>query len=90
MNKPMMRFDDGSYIVWEDRESVRYIEDDMEALVWVDYESGFFSRGRIIRSSSIGKWEKHPANIPSDIDEGKKDEIISKLMRCYKKCRVET
>jgi hypothetical protein len=53
-----LTFDDGSSIAWNDRETLRYSDGHRTALVWLDYESGLFSRGRVIRTSSIEKWEK--------------------------------
>lgn len=55
--KPKIAFEDGSFVEWEDRESVRYTEDGREALIWVDWEpAGWFSSVRIVKADSVDFW----------------------------------
>ncbi len=93
MKKSLIEFDDGSIIKWEDRETLRYIEGEYNALIWVDFEPGFFSGGRILRSSSIDKWEENSKGVVTAISEVKKADIINKIKLYYKKnkrkCTVE-
>ena len=85
MGKQLINFEDGSLIEWEDRETIRYIEGRYSALIWVDFEPGFFSRGRIIRTSSIDEWELSPDEVDKKISASKKMEIINKIEQLYKK-----
>jgi len=86
-------FNDGSSIEWIDRETLQYLEGEFSVLVWVDFEPGFFSNGKIIKASSIIKWDTKPDECTELIDEIKKKEIIDKIQQYYKsfkkKCRVE-
>ena len=86
-------FDDDSIVEWVDKETLRYSKGIFSALVWVDFEPGFFSQGRIIRASSITEWESKPVKFPPLIDGSSKKEIISKIQEYYrrlkKKCRVD-
>jgi hypothetical protein len=54
-------FDNGSYVEWVDRETLKYTSGDFSVLVWVDFEPGLFSGGRIIKASSIKNWDAKPA-----------------------------
>lgn len=85
-------FDDGSSVEWVDKETVRYSEGEFSVLIWVDFEPGFWSSGRVIRSSSIKNWSATPTGCSATIDAEKKREIIDKIQRYYgslkKKCRV--
>ncbi|GLI34002.1 hypothetical protein [Desulforhabdus amnigena] len=86
-------FDDGSYVEWVDRETLKYTSGDFSVLVWVDFEPGLFSGGRIIKASSIKNWDAKPAGSPATIDEDIKQDIINKIQQYYKsfkkKYRVE-
>jgi hypothetical protein len=87
-------FNDGSSVDWVDKETLRYTKGEFSALIWVDFEPGFFSAGRIIRSFSIAKWEAAPVGSTDEIDTESKEEIINKIKLYYKsinkKCRVES
>ena len=82
------------HIEWVDRESVRYSDGNYSVVVWVDYEPGLFSSGRIIREASIDFWEAHPPNTNSEISNEDRARIVKALQRYYAresvKCRVET
>jgi hypothetical protein len=87
-------FEDGSSIEWVDKETLKYTESGFSVHIWVDFEPGFFSNGRIIKSSSIKTKDSLPWSSSTFIDENKKREIIEKIQKYYKsmnkKCRVET
>jgi hypothetical protein len=87
-------FEDGSSVEWVDKETLKYIRGKFSVLVWVDFEPGFFSTGRIVKSSSIEKWKTSPEGVTDEIDDASRNEIINKIKLYYKsmntKCRVET
>jgi len=87
-------FDDGSIVEWIDRETLKYTTGDYSVLVWVDFEPGFFAGGRILKASSINKWDAKPKDAPSLIGKDTKQEIIKKILKYYdglnKKCTVDT
>lgn len=82
-----------SSVEWEDRETLRYSENGFSALVWVDYEPGIFSQGRIIKSASIVKWNAKPEGTSDHIEPGQKQKIISEIQKFFasrgKKCTVQ-
>jgi hypothetical protein len=84
----------GATITWVDRETLRYSMPGYKALVWVDYEAGFFNSGRIVKSSSIVNWDVKPDNVDELINEDQKQEIIYEIQKYYrdqnKSCQVET
>jgi len=86
-------FDDGSSIEWISKEGLKYAENGYSVLVWVDYEPGFFNNSRIIKSSSLIRWQIKPNGMPDVIDEIKKNEIIEKAKEYFDskgvRCRVE-
>ena len=88
-----IEFPDGSKVEWVDRETLRYSEDPKSVLIWVDFEPGFFSRGRIIKASSIQQWESVDTQEASTITNEKRTDIIEKIKKYYKRfrkpCRVE-
>jgi hypothetical protein len=92
MSKPTS-FPDGSSIEWVDKETLRYRDSAGSALVWVDFETGMFSKGRIIRASSIKLWESPTSTGVNHIDATQKEQIIAKVKSYYAShnvpCRVE-
>ena len=86
-------FDDGSTIDWVDKETLRYSENGYSVSIWVDFEEGFFNSGRIIKSSSISRWNSYPEGHSEAIDANKKQEIIMKVQQYYhsknRKSRVD-
>lgn len=82
-----------SSIEWVDKETLRYTENGFSVLVWVDYEPGFFSRGRIIKSSSIVKWDEKPDNGSDLIEPWQKQKIIGEIQKYYDsqkvRCHIE-
>ncbi len=84
-----MNFLDGSLVQWVDKETLRYSDSDHTALIWVDFEPGFFTGGRVIKASSIAKWESCPSNESCDISDEIKMQIISKVTKYYDKYKVK-
>lgn len=76
-----IQFEDGTVVAIEDRETVRYTHDDKVALVWVDYEPGFFSRGRVIKLSSIQSWKDSGAqgDVTREIIDSDKEKIVERV-----------
>lgn len=88
-----LTFDDGSSIRWADRETLEYSEGKLRALIWVDFEPELFSGTRLIKASSIQKWESHPELTDRKIPKTKRAEILKKVQDYYesnnRKCRIE-
>jgi hypothetical protein len=78
-----MTFEDGSFIEWADRESLRYTEPGYVALLWVDYEPGFFNRGRVLMMKSLCRWHEAPAGEPLELSSNKQEEIVEKVRKYY-------
>ena len=87
------RFEDGSSIEVVDRETLRYAEGGFEALIWVDAEPGFFKGGRVIKASSIERWNRTPSGASPEIDAEQRRKIVDKALQYYRhygaKVRVE-
>lgn len=87
-----MVFDDGSVIEWIDKETLRYSEGAFVLNIWVDFEPGFFSTGRIVRAALIKDWSATPSGCASTISEAKRLNILDKVRRYYhlnkRKCRI--
>lgn len=79
----VVTFDDGSRLISEDRETIRYEEQGRATLVWIDYEDGFFSRGRIIKEISLEYWHTSPSKTDDPISVEKKAEIIGKIRQYF-------
>jgi hypothetical protein len=67
-------FSDGSFVEWVNRETIRYSEGDFSLIIVADFDVGFFSNTRVIKSSSI-----------KVSNENKKQEIIDKISQYFKK-----
>lgn len=84
---------DAVSIEWVDRETFAYIAGNEKVLVWVDYEPGFFSRGRIIHKDSIKSWVSGGGTELRPVSEPEKALVISAIiesLRLKKRpCRVE-
>lgn len=77
-------FSDGSSLEWVDRETLRYIEGDCALSIWVDYFSkGLFSAGRVIKVSSMKKWDSKPNGISEVVGKEKTQDIIEKIKEYY-------
>lgn len=86
-------FDDGSVVEWVDKETLRYTNGSFSVLVWVDFEPGFFSTGRIIKASSIKKWDTFPNGDIETVNDMQKRDIIERIQKYYesrnRRSRVE-
>jgi len=75
------------------KKTVRYADGELSALIWVDYEAGLFKRGRILKASSIEKWENRPDSFFEQIDEYHKKKIIEAVLQYFeskkRSCRLE-
>ncbi|MBV1777376.1 hypothetical protein KSF73_16770 [Burkholderiaceae bacterium DAT-1] len=76
----------GGFVEWVDRETVRYSGPKGEMLVWVDYEPGFFSRGRIIR----GMTEGNGANKDYELKNEVKIKVVEYFETHGISCRIES
>lgn len=76
-------FEDGSCVEWKDRETLIYTEGDRSASIWVEFEPGWFKSGRIIKSDSVELWDNFSGAKGIKIDQGKKEEIIKKVVLYY-------
>jgi hypothetical protein len=87
------RFDDGSSIKVIDRETLRYQENGLETLIWIDAEPGFFKGGRVIKASSIERGTRLSDGTSTDIDAEQRREIVEKALQYFRdhdaKVRVE-
>lgn len=83
-------FDDGSRITWKDRETLLYEEPGYAALLWVDYEPGFFSRGRILRAESLDRWHVCPKGSGECISPEKKAQITKRVQQYFGKVSVRS
>lgn len=79
MPKKTVKFDDGSSIIWKDRESLRYEDAFHVALIWLDFEPGFFKRGRVLRLESLARWHAYPAGSREAIQPEERAEIVKKV-----------
>ena len=88
MKKPKA-FGDGSRIEWNDRETLRYREGSRSLLVWVDYEIGFFRRGRVIHSASLLRWETSARGVEAEnVEPSKAADILKKVQEYYADRRI--
>ena len=80
-NKPFETL--GATVEWVDRETVRYTDNGNSTLVWVDYEPGFFSSGRVLRTESISKWQAHPSGTVAEIDAASRQRIEAAVIAYF-------
>ena len=92
MSNPYL-LDDGSVIEWVEKENLSYTENGFTVSIWVDFEPGFFDSRRIIKSSSIVRWDSRPEGCPDVIGVDKSKEILAKVQQYYqsqnRKFRIE-
>lgn len=79
----MVTFDDGSSITWKDRETLLYEEPGYTLRLWVDYEPGLFSKGRILRKDSLRHWQVFPQGAEELISPEKRDQIIARVRQYF-------
>ena len=83
MKKSQQEFSDGTTLEWIDRETIRYTEGQSYVDIWVDFAPGFFSKGRVLRKSSLEQWTETPDSTSSQFDSKKLAEIIDKVQQYY-------
>jgi hypothetical protein len=76
-------FVDGSFIEWKDRETISYVDGDKSVDVWVDFEPGFFSSGRIVMLPSIDYWIVNATGEKLKITDSEKKAVITKIGEYY-------
>ena len=70
-------------IDWVDRETLAYRSDGLSVLVWVDFEAGFFSRGRVVHKDSIKDWLDKGGSVVRPVSPEERDVIIAAVMAHY-------
>lgn len=79
-------------IDWVDRETLAYRTEGFSVLVWVDYEEGLFSRGRVIHPDSIQHWLDADSKVTRAVTEDEREAIIAAILKHYagekRPCRV--
>jgi hypothetical protein len=81
-------FEDGSSIAWVDRETLRYEAADRHVLVWVEYETGFFKRGRVIRGESLRLWSDSSGRQGPEISPSDRIDIVTKVQSYFSDVNV--
>ena len=80
-------------IDWIDRETLAFRSNGLAVLVWVDFEAGFFARGRIVHTDSIKQWVDADSSAVRSVTAMERDSIISAIQRHYaqegRPCRLE-
>jgi hypothetical protein len=66
-------------VVWIDRETYAYVVGGEKVLVWVDYEPGLFSRGRVIHSESIDSWVSSNGDAVRLVSEQERATIVEAI-----------
>lgn len=72
-------------IDWIDRETLAYRSDGLSVLVWVDFEAGFFSRGRVVHEDSIKDWLDEIGSVVRPVAPEERNLIIAAVMSHYAK-----
>jgi hypothetical protein len=75
-------------VQWVDRETVRLVEGKRSALVWVDVEARFFSRGRVIRLESITKWKDTETSHDEPINAAERNKIVIAVLDYFHRQRI--
>ena len=93
MNKQSV-MDDGSVLTWMDRQTVKYEKDGYIVLVWVDFDSGFSIRKRVIKLESLKNWRSTPRNVSDrDISSQQRYSIVNSVRDFFNlrgiSCRTE-
>ena len=85
--------DAGYRIDWVDRETLAFRSGRLTALIWVDFEPRFFSRGRILHTDSITQWVDSKSQYIREVTQAERDFIISAVQSHYarerRSCRLE-
>lgn len=70
-------------IDWVDRETLAYCTEGFSVLVWVDYEEGLFSRGRVIHADSIQHWLDADETSVRAVSDDERESIIEAIQKHY-------
>lgn len=70
-------------IDWVDRETLAYRAEGLSVLVWVDYEEGLLSRGRVIHTDSIQHWLDADSKVVRAVTEDERGSIIAAIQKHY-------
>lgn len=70
-------------IDWVDRETLAYRAEGLSVLVWVDYEEGLLSRGRVIHTDSIQHWLDADSKVVRTVTEDERGSIIAAIQKHY-------
>jgi hypothetical protein len=80
-------------IDWIDRDTIAYRSRGLTVFVWVDFERGLFSRGRVLHTDSIKWWVDSESNDVRAVTEIERDAILSAIQLHYarerRSCRLE-
>lgn len=79
----------GALIEWIDKETIRYTKNGFSVDIWTDFERGFFSRGRVLKSESIAYWNTAPSEGNVEIDSLDKVELIEAVNEYYASFKVK-
>ncbi len=70
-------------IDWVDRETLAYRSDRLTVLVWVDFEAGFFSRGRVVHTDSIKEWVDDSNSVVRPVSAEERNAITAAIKSHY-------
>ena len=74
-------------------ETLAFRSNGLSVLVWVDFEPGFFDRGRVIHADSISQWVDGQSNVVRPVTGPEREAIISAVQQYYaqegRTCRLE-
>jgi hypothetical protein len=77
----------GATVEWVDRETVAYVRGNERALAWVDFQKGLFSRGRVLKKSSIESWQDHSGQIIREVTDPERELIVEAIVDYYRQHR---
>ena len=72
-------------IDWIDRETLAYRAEGLTALVWVDFESGLLSKGRVIHEDSVRDWLGPDSQPVRPVSSAERSAIIAAVEQHYGK-----
>jgi len=79
-------------IDWMDRETLVYRTSALSVLVWVDYEEGLFSGGRVIHADSSRQWLDTEFKLVRAVTQDEREAIVAAIQKHYageqRPCRV--
>jgi hypothetical protein len=72
-------------IDWVDRETLAYRSQGLTVLVWVDFDSGIFSRGRVVHTDSIKEWLDEGWSVVRPVSPKERDMVVAAVISHYAK-----